>query len=278
MQKLKLFYIFSVFAALFLLSLIVYNLTYQAAPGEFKTTTQHGLLEFGDYSIAYVIISNNEGRDVNYTISTSIDRSGFFNQPVRVRDGRKFSHVRYVYAKKGEKKEVVILVYKDDLPEPIENITYHVGGVMSEEEVQLLLDSDADGARDHVDNCPSTYNPEQKDTDGDGIGDACDEDDDNDSIQDAKDACPLVSASADANQDGCTDHIDDFLRVIENLSLPQSLKSRIENATELLNEGSDSAAAEQLWIFIREVQASPEISKDTAAMLAQYAKNSLANM
>ena len=36
-------------------------------------------------------------------------------------------------------------------------------------------DSDGDGVSDSTDNCPNTYNPDQKDTDGDGAGDTCDE-------------------------------------------------------------------------------------------------------
>ena len=36
------------------------------------------------------------------------------------------------------------------------------------------VDCDGDGVRDDVDNCPDTANPEQRDTDEDGIGDACD--------------------------------------------------------------------------------------------------------
>ena len=35
-------------------------------------------------------------------------------------------------------------------------------------------DSDSDGVLDHMDNCPSDYNPEQTDSDYDGIGDICD--------------------------------------------------------------------------------------------------------
>ena len=35
-------------------------------------------------------------------------------------------------------------------------------------------DCDNDGVKNEVDNCPGVYNPDQKDTDGDGIGDACD--------------------------------------------------------------------------------------------------------
>ena len=37
-----------------------------------------------------------------------------------------------------------------------------------------IRDSDGDGVYDPGDNCPSTYNPDQADCDGDGVGDACD--------------------------------------------------------------------------------------------------------
>ncbi len=42
------------------------------------------------------------------------------------------------------------------------------------------VDSDDDGVVDIIDNCPSTPNFDQDDTDGDGFGDACDPDTDND--------------------------------------------------------------------------------------------------
>jgi hypothetical protein len=40
---------------------------------------------------------------------------------------------------------------------------------------RFLADADNDGFPDEVDNCPDTYNPDQADSDGDGIGDVCDE-------------------------------------------------------------------------------------------------------
>ena len=43
-------------------------------------------------------------------------------------------------------------------------------------------DTDGDGIMSSVDNCPFVANPDQKDTNGNGIGDACDDDIDGDDI------------------------------------------------------------------------------------------------
>lgn len=53
------------------------------------------------------------------------------------------------------------------------------------------MDSDLDGLGDNGDNCPSLANADQRNTDQDGHGDACDSDDDGDGVGDVEDAFPL---------------------------------------------------------------------------------------
>ena len=73
-------------------------------------------------------------------------------------------------------------------------------------------DIDGDGVFNWDDNCPTTYNPDQLDSDPvDGIGDACDYDADNDGINDDVDNCinTVNTDQADNDQDGIGDLCDD---------------------------------------------------------------------
>src|SRR5690242_19268723 len=55
-------------------------------------------------------------------------------------------------------------------------------------------DSDGDTVPDATDNCPNVANPDQADTNHDGIGDACQTGDaDGDGIPDTTDNCPHVA-------------------------------------------------------------------------------------
>lgn len=60
-----------------------------------------------------------------------------------------------------------------------------------------IVDTDNDGIPDGEDNCPETSNPNQEDTDNDGVGDVCDApditDSDNDGIPDSEDNCPTIA-------------------------------------------------------------------------------------
>ncbi|MBX7100086.1 MAG: phosphodiester glycosidase family protein, partial [Myxococcaceae bacterium] len=63
-------------------------------------------------------------------------------------------------------------------------------------------DIDGDGVLDTADNCMTVKNADQRDTDHDGKGDACDGDDDNDGIFDEDDNCPTVANPGQLDTDG----------------------------------------------------------------------------
>jgi hypothetical protein len=75
-------------------------------------------------------------------------------------------------------------------------------------------DEDGDTVPNGIDNCPKVENPDQKDVDNDGKGDACDNDVDNDRVADDVDNCPTVAndlqtdTDIDGQGDACDNDID----------------------------------------------------------------------
>ena len=70
-------------------------------------------------------------------------------------------------------------------------------------------DADGDGIANSADNCPTTANTDQLDTDTDGTGDVCDSDDDGDGVLDTADAFPLdANETTDTDGDQIGDNTD----------------------------------------------------------------------
>jgi hypothetical protein len=71
-------------------------------------------------------------------------------------------------------------------------------------------DDDNDTVDDGTDNCQLVANTDQTNTDGDAQGDACDPDDDNDNVNDGSDNCPASpnAGQEDVDSDGIGDACD----------------------------------------------------------------------
>ncbi|MCC5876321.1 MAG: thrombospondin type 3 repeat-containing protein, partial [Candidatus Sumerlaeia bacterium] len=112
-------------------------------------------------------------------------------------------------------------IYADDpteaFPIPVRGNMIHNVTIETNEATRPIFtrdDWDGDGIPNDADNCPWTPNPDQTDSTGDGIGDACEGDIDGDGIPDAYDNCPTIpnpgqeDTSGDGVGDACTNDID----------------------------------------------------------------------
>ncbi|RNC88208.1 MAG: T9SS C-terminal target domain-containing protein [Winogradskyella sp.] len=84
----------------------------------------------------------------------------------------------------------------------------------------VCQDTDSDGILDINDNCPNTANADQTDTDGDGVGDVC-QDSDGDSVADGEDNCPDTPNpdQQDLNNNGIGDVCDFSFEEPSNITL-----------------------------------------------------------
>jgi hypothetical protein len=141
-------------------------------------------------------------RDSRLYAATSCDNGVTWSEPVTISDTL----------------TVPIEEYRcSDLTEDgLRAIYQHTGGLRLA--AAGCIDFDSDGICDCDDNCQSTANTDQIDTDGDGAGDACDVcpgaddyvDADGDGIPDGCDNCPSIANNDqnDFDQDGIGNHCD----------------------------------------------------------------------
>lgn len=119
-------------------------------------------------------------------------------------------------------------------------------------ETPELFDADDDGVDDLVDNCTFEPNPDQADTDGDGIGDACTEepvpaaDEDGDGVPDSVDNCTFVANpnQNDSNGNGLGDACDSPVPAAD--ADLDGVPDSVDNCTFVPNPGQADTDGDQV--------------------------------
>lgn len=116
-------------------------------------------------------------------------------------------------------------------------------------------DTDGDGLPDCIDNCPIVFNPEQIDSEGNGIGDRCRGDYDGDGVADPFDNC-LANPNprqADADSDGLGDVCDsdsEFFGLPEPKLTAQGGGDLTSAGCSLATVGVTSTGSPLAWLFL----------------------------
>lgn len=86
-----------------------------------------------------------------------------------------------------------------------ETSEYFHAFINCDDDTNVPVDSDGDGIPDTQDNCPDVYNPDQEDSDSNGVGDACEpgNDDDGDGVPNDIDECPDTDPGVEVDEVGC---------------------------------------------------------------------------
>lgn len=101
------------------------------------------------------------------------------SQPISVRANGAFEEVFVDFTVPDSDFNIRAEIIDADPPDTVTSNNIVLSAVL-----EPTPDEDQDGIEDAVDNCPLDANEDQRDIDADGVGDNCDEDDDNDVLSD----------------------------------------------------------------------------------------------
>ena len=131
-------------------------------------------------------------------------------------------------------------------------------------------DSDGDGVPDLSDNCVSVFNPDQDDTDSDGLGDLCDADDDGDGVPDVSDPWPNDKTySIDTDNDGLPNAWELFYSGSSETSI-SPLEDTDSDGLNALNEFQNSTSPNNTDSDLDSLPDGWEVDNESNAAISNY--------
>lgn len=110
-----------------------------------------------------------------------------------------------------------------------------------------VFDDDRDGVVNSHDNCPDRVNPDQTDSDSDGLGDVCDDDDDNDGVSDdVENEIGSNPTTVDTDSDGIKDPHDAYPNDEKQTQIPVNLEDLFSELITELDTGLMGTASTDL--------------------------------
>lgn len=143
-------------------------------------------------------------------------------------------------------------------------------------------DMDVDGVPNTADNCISIFNPDQKDSDGDGVGDLCDDeeqlaDTDNDGIGDSEDNCPGVfnpgQQDYDNDKKGFVCDEDDVIIATDKAELGNAIITSANSDQECKDKGTNEE--KMLCIFKKRLEEIKQIGFTHAGFRPHYSRETV---
>ena len=121
-SKLRIAFVLSL---LVLAGVFVLTLYFVPSGQDYPEPRRAQIINAGDEWILQYDIINNGNRDIEYTISVTIDSRDYTDTTI-VKQGKAYTYIHHIYPQQLTAGEVSLTVYEDAGPEPIEHATYHI--------------------------------------------------------------------------------------------------------------------------------------------------------
>ena len=126
MEKIRILYISLLIILICSLMYVGYMVSTLLGLGEthLKTPVELERIDLEDQVLILLTITNQESRDLNYTVAFNINNMQRYNHSICVLSGRSYRGKYHVYPEENEKTNITIIIYYEGELEPVKKKTW----------------------------------------------------------------------------------------------------------------------------------------------------------